>query len=434
MTALIALVRKDLILFLANRRALLLTLIMPVVLGAFFGFLFGGSGSPDNIKIEIAVASQDDSEVSKKIVAGLKADSSLHTQDLPLSEAKQQVLAGKLNAAIEIPAGFGEASGAALFGGRNKPEIQIFYDPSQSAVLGMLKGLLTQQVMQHVSAEMFSGKSGQKFVAQSIEQLDQAVLTDPTRRELRDFLQSLKKFQSSNQQPLATAAPSTATPTAAGGLSMPFVTREQAMSSGPRYNGYAHSFAGMSIQFILFMGLDAGIGILLARRMGLWNRLLAAPIAIGTILGARAISCALIALGLLGFVYLVGGLFFKVSIAGSAIGFVGVALCFALFTAMFGLFIAAFGKTPEAARGLATFVTLIMVMLGGAWVPAFIFPQWLQTATLAVPTRWAMDGLDAMTWRGLALNAALPSMAVLLGFSLIFGALALWKFHRDSQV
>jgi ABC-2 type transport system permease protein len=130
----------------------------------------------------------------------------------------------------------------------------------------------------------------------------------------------------------------------------------------------------------------------------------------------------------------VGGLFFKVSIAGSAIGFVGVALCFALFTAMFGLFIAAFGKTPEAARGLATFVTLIMVMLGGAWVPAFIFPQWLQTATLAVPTRWAMDGLDAMTWRGLALNAALPSMAVLLGFSLIFGALALWKFHRDSQV
>jgi ABC-2 type transport system permease protein len=432
MTALIALVRKDLILFLANRRALLLTLTMPVVLGAFFGFLFGGSGSPDNIRIEISVASQDDSDISRKIVAGLKADSSLHIQDLTLSVAKQQVLAGKLNAVIEIPAGFGEASGAALFGGRNKPEIQIFYDPSQSAVLGMLKGLLTQQVMQHVSAEMFSGKAGQKFIGQSLEQLDQSVLTDPSSRELRDFLQSLKKFQNSNQQPLATAAPGmTGT---AGGLSMPFVTREQPMSSGPRYNGYAHSFAGMSVQFILFMGLDAGIGILLARRMGLWSRLLAAPIAMSTILAARAISCALIALGLLGFVYLVGGLFFKVSIAGSAVGFVGVALSFALFTAMFGLFIAAFGKTPEAARGLATFVTLIMVMLGGAWVPAFIFPQWLQTATLAVPTRWAVDGLDAMTWRGLALDAALPSMAVLIGFSVLFGALALWKFRSDSRV
>ena len=36
-----------------------------------------------------------------------------------------------------------------------------------------------------------------------------------------------------------------------------------AVTSGPRYNSYAHSFAGMSIQFILFMGIDAGITLLL---------------------------------------------------------------------------------------------------------------------------------------------------------------------------
>ena len=48
-----------------------------------------------------------------------------------------------------------------------------------------------------------------------------------------------------------------------------------------------------------------------------------------------------------------------------------------------------------------------MVMLGGAWVPSFVFPEWLQTVSLFVPTRWAVDGLDAMTWRGLGLDAAL---------------------------
>jgi ABC-2 type transport system permease protein len=431
MTALIALIRKDLILFLADRRALLLVLTMPVMLGAFFGYLFGGSGSPDNVKIEIAVVSQDQGEISKRIVAGLKADASLHVQELALAVAKEQVLKGKLNATIVIPEGFSEAAGAALFGGRDKPEIQIFYDPSQSAVLGMVKGMLTQQVMQHVSAEMFGGKSGQAYIEQSIEQLDTAVATDPSRTELRDFLKSLKKYQTHKQTPTAATGQTPATGTA--GLSMPFVTRDQAMSSGPRYNGYAHSFAGMSVQFILFMGLDAGVGILLARRLGLWKRLQAAPISSATILGARAISCALIALGLLAFVYLVGALFFKVSIAGSVIGFVGVAVCFALFTAMFGLFVAAFGGTPEATRGLATFATLIMVMLGGSWVPAFLFPQWLQTATLLVPTRWAVDGLDAMTWRGLPLEAALAPIAALLGFSVLFGALALWKFGRDER-
>jgi len=32
-------------------------------------------------------------------------------------------------------------------------------------------------------------------------------------------------------------------------------------------------------------------------------------------------------------------------------------------------------------------------MLGGAWVPSFVFPEWLQTLSLFVPTRWAIDGL-----------------------------------------
>eukprot|EP01041_Mallomonas_annulata_P020825 gene20825-40730_t len=47
-----------------------------------------------------------------------------------------------------------------------------------------------------------------------------------------------------------------------------------------------------------------------------------------------------------------------------------------------------------------------MVMLGGAWVPSFIFPEWMQQVTLVIPTRWAVDGFDAVTWRGLGLDAA----------------------------
>lgn len=435
MTALIALVRKDLILFLSNQRALLLTLAMPVVLGAFFGYIFGGSGQSKKIKIEVALVVQDDSASARKIAAGLKADSALHIQELPLADAKERVLQGKLNAAIVIPPGFGEAAGAALFGAKDKPQIPIFYDPSQDAILGMVKGLLTQQVMQAVSAEMFSSKTTQKYLDASVAQLDVQSVTDPGRKNLRDFLLSLKKFQNSNSQatsaaPTDGAASAVQRPT--GQLSMPYVTADEPMSSGPKYNGYAHAFAGMAVQFILFMGIDAGISILMARRMGLWSRYLAAPITMGTILGARALSSALIALVVLAFVYLVAGLFFSVSIAGSVVGFVSIAVAFAGMTAGFGLFIAAFGKTPEAARSLATFGTLILVLLGGAWVPSFVFPQWLQTATLAVPTRWAVDGLEAMTWRGLPMTAAVIPTLVLLGFALVFGALAWWRFRAEA--
>ena len=206
------------------------------------------------------------------------------------------------------------------------------------------------------------------------------------------------------------------------------------MTSGPaKYNGYAHSFAGMSVQFILFMGIDAGISILLARRLGLWNRLLAAPVSLSSLLAARALSCALIAFGLLCFIFAVAALVFGVRITGNMLGFLGVGVCFAVMTATFGLLIAAFGKTPEAARSMATFATLILVMLGGAWVPSFVFPQWMQTATLFVPTRWAVDGFDAMTWRGLGMNVAAECMAVQIGFALLFGSLALWKFGADAK-
>jgi hypothetical protein len=165
-------------------------------------------------------------------------------------------------------------------------------------------------------------------------------------------------------------------------------------------------FAGMGVQFILFMGIEVGVGVLLARRCGLWKRLRAAPLSRATLLGSHILSGALTALILLAIIYAAAIGIFKVRIDGSVPASSASPIAFALLTSSFGLLIAAIGKTPEATRGLAIFATLIMVMLGGAWVPSFVFPQWLQTASLVVPTRWAVDGLDAMTWRGLGFDAA----------------------------
>ncbi|MEO6922132.1 MAG: ABC transporter permease [Collimonas sp.] len=431
MSALHALIRKDLILYLSNRRAQLISLLLPIALGTFFGYLFGGSGTSNNGKIEVALVRLDDSSISRKIAAGLKADSALHVQELPQAVAQDQVRQGKLSAAIVLPAGFGDAAKKAFFVGRDKPEIPLYYDPSQGAVLAMVKGMLTQYVMQNVSAEMFDIKAADSYINTSIEALQKSGAQNP---DLLKMLSSIKEYQSHAAKAVSDADGKSQAGLAQATLSVPYATRDQALTSGmQKYNGYAHSFAGMSVQFILFMGIDAGIAVLLWRRMGLWNRLLAAPVTLDTVLLARALSCAIIAFALLCVIFLFAMLVLKVQIAGSLPGFIGVGVSFALVTASFGLLIAAFGKTPEAARGLAMFATLIMVMLGGAWVPAFLFPQWLQTLTLAMPTRWAVDGFDAMTWRGLGFAAALPAIAVQLGFTALFGSLAIWKFRRDAQ-
>jgi ABC-2 type transport system permease protein len=102
-------------------------------------------------------------------------------------------------------------------------------------------------------------------------------------------------------------------------------------------------------------------------------------------------------------------------------------------TAAFGLMIASLGETVEATRGYSIMATLIMVMLGGAWVPTFVFPVWLKKLTVVVPTRWAMDGLDGMTWRGLGFSSAVWPIAILLAFTLLFGVVAVMRFRWSTD-
>ena len=76
--------------------------------------------------------------------------------------------------------------------------------------------------------------------------------------------------------------------------------------------------------------------------------------------------------------------------------------------------------------------TLLLVMIGGAWVPAFVFPGWLQNASRYLPTRWAVDGLDGATWRGLPFDAAVLPTVVLIGSAAICLLVAIWRFRWDE--
>ncbi len=124
---------------------------------------------------------------------------------------------------------------------------------------------------------------------------------------------------------------------------------------------------------------------------------------------------------------------FDVRVEGSLLGFIRVCVAFSLMTAGYGMLIAAIGKTPGASRILATLATLLLVMLSGAWVPSFVFPQWMQSVTKANPARWAMDGLDAMAWRGLGIEEAVGPIAVRLASALAFGVIAIWRFRCEAE-
>jgi ABC-2 type transport system permease protein len=430
MNALIALVRKDLILFFSNRRALLITVAAPIAIAAFFGSLFGGAKDTERAKLPIAIIDLDQSATSRKIVDAMSHDATFDVQSLDATQAADAVRRGRLRAVVTLPARFGETAAPALFGGRDKPVIDIRFDPSQAIALQVVQGLLAQHVMEAVTQVAFSGAPGSGALTTGARRdvLASTTLSEASRNDLLALFDSIERVR---------AAPAGGDSAASGmRLQVPYDVKETEAKStrtDAQYNAYSHAFAGMGVQFILFMGIDLGIKLLTTRRMGLWQRLRAAPLTRAFLLGSQLASGAIVAAILFTIIFAVGMIVFGVRVDGSAVGFVGLIVAFALMTASFGLFIAALGRTPEATRGLAIFATLVLVMLGGAWVPSFVFPQWLQTVSLTMPTRWAVDGFDAMTWRGLGFDAAWLPIVVLIGFAIAFGAIAAWRFDWDEK-
>jgi len=430
MNALLALVRADLTLHFTNRRALLISFVAPILIAGFFGATLGGNPGQRPARIPLAVVDLDKSSVTQAIVASMRKDENFSLQDFELAPAIEQVRAGKIRAAIVLPKGFGEEAPRALFRPNvKKPEIEIHLDPSQTVTMALVKGLLAQHVMEEVARSAFGGgPDGSKILADAKTAIDKSTtLSTGDKVALGNLIDSVERLRARQSQSGA------GNENAGFSFKMPFETTEREVTSGNRkYNPYAHSFAGMGVQFILFMGIDLGVAVLLMRRMGLWKRLRAAPISRRQLLGSRILSGTIIASVLMAGIYAAGIAIFGVRVDGSWLGLALVIIAFGCLTSSFGLLIASVGRTPEATRGIAILATLLLVMLGGAWVPTFIFPEWLQTVTLFIPTRWAVDGLEAMTWRGLGLETALPAVAVMLTYSVAFAGIAVACFRWEE--
>jgi ABC-2 type transport system permease protein len=381
-----ALIRNDLRLYVADRRAIVIGIIVPILIAAFFGYVFGDNGGAGAGKIPVALVDEDQSAVSRAITADLASEAVLDVRILDRLAAEERVRSGKVHVAAVIPKNFGAASTQALFSGLAKPRLELLIDPTQTISGRVLESVFAQQGMREIAKHAFGGGSGQTL------------------------------------------------PGLQYGLSLPYAVATTKVTSARNvpYNGYAHSFAGMTTQFILLAGIDAGIVLLLARERGVWQRLRSAPLSKAEFLLARTLATMLVSLFQFSLIYTAAIVVFGVRISGSVLGFAAIAVVLCLLNAAFGLMLASLGRSAAATRGIAVMATLLLVMVGGAWVPSFVFPQWLQRVSLAAPTRWAVDGLDAVSWRGLGLGAALAPLIVLGTVAIVCLAIAIWRFSWED--
>ena len=430
-TAFLAMVRKDLLLFLSDRRAVIVAFAVPIVIGSFIGSMTNGAGRGNEpLRIKIALVDLDGSTISKAIVAGAQGDKNLNVTITDADEARDQVRKGAVTAAVIVPKDFGDGAGPRVLPGRDGHETG-----ARRAVRSVARRRGRHGARHSDAARHGVGQHG-RCSADSREAdspttrltaLESSPMPSDRKRLLQEMLTGVQRYYRES-------TPASTTGGTGGVFSMPYTVHEEEVTSGSKvaYNGYAHSFAGMGIQFLLFAALNLGVEMLVERQRGLWRRLRSAPVSRYVLLGARAASTTMISLTTLlvsfGFAMIV----FDVRIEGSVVGFAMVAIACSMMAATFGLLVAAVGRTPGTARGVSTLAVLVMVMLGGAWMPSFLFPKWVQAMTVVVPVRWAVDGLDATTWRGLGLSSAVVPTLVLLGFSALFALVTVTRFRWEE--
>lgn len=431
---LVALVRKDLQLYLSDRRAVILSFLAPILLASLFASMTSGRGEGDDpIRVALKVVDLDGSQLADAVIKAIERDENLETEELTLDAARQAIRKGDAVAAVVLPQGFGEEAGRALFGGE-PPEVRFLHDPTRAMELGLVQGLVARHLYRSVSQEIFGGQSSTRLIDDALGNLDRSErLSTAEKLALGTMLRGVRDWNARRSE---ASQGSGADGFGFDGLREPFLMAAEPVLSGGQTAGVAmsaHAFAGMSVQFILFSSIESAVALLNERQKGLWRRLRAAPLSRSMLLLSKAISGALIALMILAVLYVYGGLFFGIRVQGSWPGFVLVGAGYALTAATFGLLIAALGKTPQAARGVSVLAVLLMVLLGGAWFPSFLFPDWLRLISLAVPTRWAILGFEGATTRGMSFAEMLGPIAVLLAFAVGFGLVAFARFEWEER-
>ena len=352
MRQLIALARKDLRLMPRNKGGMFFTFVWPILMTVLFGLAFGGQGNRgEQRKIGIAVVDEDNTDRSREFLT--KIGASFELFPMTKSAAENAVRLGDRTAYIVITPGFGDAS-QRLFSGAPK-EIELGVDPRRQAESGMVEGLL----MKHAAADM------------------QKMLTG----KLKPFMGTASAGGpgaaaggSNEWQPLKITATA--------------VAREY---RGPK-NAFEITFPQGVIWGLIGAVMTFGISIVTERTHGTLVRLRMAPLSRGQILGGKALACFLsimtVEVMLLGLALALGvrpSSYLILLLAGvsSAICFVG-----------FMMLIASLGKTEQSASGAAWAIMMPLSMIGGAMVPQFVMPAWMQSMSVISPIRWSLLAIE----------------------------------------
>ena len=400
MKKIIALALKDLRLMPRNRGGLFFTFVWPILVTVLFGIMFGGQDDGEQGKVRIAVVDEDNTDGSRAFLKKLEESFELSAMTAP--DAETAVRRGQRTGFIIVKPGFGEAS-SRMFYGRPK-EIEVGVDPARRAEAGMIEGLLMKHAATDMQKVFTDPQASTEMVDKALGEMKAAPADEvaPVER----FLGELKTFMATPQSQGPPGSPQ--------GEWQPLkVTKKDVarVYEGPR-NPFDITFPQGVIWGLIGCAMSFGISLVTERTHGTLVRLRMAPLTNAQILGGKALAC-FISIMFVEVLLLAVALGFGVRPTSYAmLGLAGLsaAICFVGFM----MLVAGLGKSEQAASGAAWAMLMPLAMIGGAMVPTFIMPSWIQSIGFISPIRWTMLAIEGGVWRQFSIGEMALPCAILI--------------------
>ena len=402
-----------------DRVAQALTFLLPIVFFSIFATVFGGQGEVATARIRIAVVDEDHSEVSARLIEGLRSEKGLRTQTttdasgsgtvLDHSAAERLVRAGDLPVAVVIPAGLGAAFSTNGFAGGG-PSVQLLSDVSDRIAPQVVLGLLQKVAMTAAPDLLMQGgmRQFEKYAG---------AMTSQQKASVDAWLPRLKaQGQSSGTNGSSTT-----------GGAMPINVDVVDVMRTDNRRGSLISFyaAGIGVMFLLFSSVAGAGGALLDEaETGTLERLLSTNIGMTGVLVGKWILLALIGCLQLTVMFLWGRVAFGLPLFSHVPGFAVMTVFTAAAAAALGLVLASLAKSRAQLSGFSTILILTMSALGGSMFPRFLMSERMQKVGLFTFNAWALDGYLKVFWRQAAIWQLWPQILVLVTLTCLFLALA----------
>jgi ABC-2 type transport system permease protein len=189
---------------------------------------------------------------------------------------------------------------------------------------------------------------------------------------------------------------------------------------------------GWAMQFLLFAVTASATGLFWEKQGGIFQRLLSGPVTRSDILWSKFLYGVCLGLIQLVVLFFAGELLYGIQV-GAQIGHLVVVCVFAAAACTsFGMLVASISPTPEAARGIATFVILLMCAIGGAWFPVSFMPEFIQRFSRLTLVYWSMEGFSQVLWSHASFAELLPTLGWLTLMTAVVMSFSVWRFNKGK--